>query len=149
VAFRESNEDFSRQHSAGDTVDGVDAAYLARNARVTGAVVAALALAPAAPSLSNPERRPMIGRQPSGYDARLAWNRSDGAVAYRVYWREASTTDWEQSRLVGDVTEVTLTGLSIDDHVFGVAAVGPDGHESLVSAFVETRARRPAVKILP
>jgi hypothetical protein len=47
------------------------------------------------------------------------------------------------------VTEATLPGLSIDDHVFGVAAVGPDGHESLVSAFVETRARRPAVMILP
>ena len=149
VAFRESNEDFSRQHAATDTADGVDAAYLARNARVTAASVAALALAPAAPSVNNPAGRPMIGRQPSGYDARLAWNRSEGAVGYRIHWREAWTTDWAQSRLVGDVTEVTLPGLSIDDHVFGVAAVGPDGHESLVSAFVETRARRPDVKLLP
>jgi hypothetical protein len=149
LAFRESNEDFSRQHAATDTVDGVDAAYLARNARVNAAGVAALALAPAAPSVSNPAGRPMIGRQPSGYDARLAWNRSEGAVAYRIYWREAWTADWEQSRLVGDVTEVTVPGLSIDDHVFGVAAVGPDGHESLISAFVETRARRPDVKLLP
>jgi hypothetical protein len=91
----------------------------------------------------------MIGRQPSGYDARLAWNRSEGAFAYRIYWREAWTTDWQQSRLVGDVTEVTIPGLSIDDHVFGVAAVGHDGHESLVSAFVETRARRPEVKLVP
>jgi hypothetical protein len=42
---------------------------------------------------------------------------------------------------------VSLPGLSIDDNVFGVAAVGLDGHESLVSAYVERRARRPDVKL--
>jgi hypothetical protein len=36
---------------------------------------------------------------------------------------------------VGDVVEYTLEGVSIDDFVFGVAAVGPDGIESIVSAY--------------
>jgi hypothetical protein len=36
---------------------------------------------------------------------------------------------------VGDVTEHTLEGVSIDDYVFGVAAVGPDGVESLITAY--------------
>jgi hypothetical protein len=37
---------------------------------------------------------------------------------------------------VGNVTEVILPDVSIDDYVFGVAAIGPGGHESVVSAYV-------------
>ena len=37
VVFREANENFDRQHSARDTLDGVDFAYLAQNARVNAA----------------------------------------------------------------------------------------------------------------
>jgi hypothetical protein len=40
-------------------------------------------------------------------------------------------------------------GVAIDDHVFGVAAVGAGGQESLISAYVERRVRRPDVKLLP
>lgn len=149
VVFREANEDFARQHGAADTAVGVDAGYLARNTRVNAAVVAALALAPARPSVTNEQGQATLGRQPSGYDATLRWNASEGTVAYRIYWREASRNDWEHSRLVGNLTQFTLPGLSIDDHVFGVAAVGAGGHESLVSVFVQARARRPEVRLLP
>ena len=41
-----------------------------------------------------------------------------------------------------------LKGLSIDNLAFGVAAVGPDGHESLVSAYVPPPRRDPAVKLV-
>src|SRR6185503_255392 len=147
VAFRESKEDFSRQHAATDTVDGVDVRYLARNARVNVAGVVSLALAPPAPIVTNPRGQMRIGRQPSGYDANLRWNASPGAAAYRVYWREAWTTDWQHSQTVGDVTEFMLPKLSIDNYVFGVAAVGPSGHESLVSAYVPPPRRDPVVKL--
>jgi hypothetical protein len=147
VAFRESKEDFSRQHSATDTVDGVDVRYLAQNARVNAAGVASLALAPPAPVVTNPRGQMMIGRQPSGYDATLRWNAAPGATAYRIYWRETWTTDWQQTELVGDVTEFVLPKLSIDNFVFGVAAVGPDGHESLVSVYVPPPRRDPVVKL--
>ncbi len=40
---------------------------------------------------------------------------------------------------VGNVNEFTLPGVSIDDFVFGVAAIGPDGNESLVSAYVNAQ----------
>ena len=53
VAFREANENFAKQHSALDTVDGVDFAYLAQNARVNVVSLAALALAPPAPVVTN------------------------------------------------------------------------------------------------
>jgi len=149
VAFREALENFAKQHSALDTVDGVDVSYLTQNARVNLASLAALALAPAAPIVTNDRGQATIGRQPSGYDAHLQWKASPGATGYRIYWREAWGNDWTDSRLVENETEVSLPGLSIDDHVFGVAAVGPDGHESLVSSYVENRARRRDVKLLP
>jgi hypothetical protein len=147
VAFRESKEDFSRQHAATDTVDGVDPKYLAQNARVNAAAVAALALAPPAPVVTNPRGQMMIGRQPSGYDANLRWNAAPGATAYRIHWRETWTADWQQTQLVGDVTEFNLPRMSIDNFVFGVAAVGANGHESMVSAYVPPPRRDPVVKL--
>ena len=147
IAFRESRENFAKQHSALDTIDGVDVAYLAKNARVNIASLASLALAPPTPVVTNERGQARLGRQPSGYDANLQWQASPGAAAYRVYWRDAWANDWTQSRLVGDQTQASLPGLSIDDYVFGVAAVGPDGLESVVSAYVERRARRPDVKL--
>ena len=149
VAFREANENFTKQHSAVDTVDGVDVAYLAQNARVNVVGLAALALAPPAPVVTNDRGQAMLGRQPSGYDANLQWEASPGAIGYRVYWRDTWTNDWTHSRLVGNQTQFTLAGVAIDDHVFGVAAVGADGQESLISAYVERRVRRPEVKLLP
>ena len=148
VVFRESNENFSKQHSANDTLDGVDFKYLAQNARINAASVAALALAPPAPKVVNERNQVMIGRQPSGYDANLRWNSSPGAVAYRIYWRDTWTNDWQHQQLVGNMTEYIFGNLSIDDHVFGVAAVGPDGNESLVSAYVTPIRRDPEVKLV-
>jgi len=148
VVFRESNEDFSKQHSADDTLDGVDFKYLTQTARVNAAAVAALALAPAAPKVINQRGQQMIGRQPSGYDANLRWNASPGAVAYRIYWRDPWTNDWQHQQLIGNVTEFVLPNVSIDDYVFGVAAVGPDGHESLVSAYVAPPRREQELKII-
>jgi hypothetical protein len=145
VRLSEANENFERQHSQQDTADGVDPAYLARNARVNAAAAATLALAPPAPRLKDDRGRQMLDRRPSGYDARLRWQASPGAVAYRVFWRNAWTPDWQHELLVGNVTEAILAGVSIDDGVFGVAAIGPGGHESLVAAYVN--APRPEVPI--
>jgi hypothetical protein len=136
VVFRESKENFSRQHGAADTPDGVDVSYLAQNARVNVAAAALLALAPPAPRVASERGAPTIGRQPSGYDANLRWQPSPGAVDYRVYRRSPWTLSWESSKVVGNVTELVVPGASIDDWIFGVAAVGPGGHESLVAAWV-------------
>src|SRR5262245_22506099 len=85
VVFRESNENFAKQHGPDDTLDGVDFKYLSQNARVNAASAAALALAPPAPKVLNERKQVMIDRQPSGYDANLRWNASRRAVAYRIY----------------------------------------------------------------
>jgi hypothetical protein len=62
--------------------------------------------------------------------------RPPGAAGYRIFWRETWNLDWEHELHVGDLTEFTLRDISIDDYTFGVAAVGPDGHESLIQAYV-------------
>jgi hypothetical protein len=135
VRFTETKENYSRQHTQDDTLEGVDVPYLTKNVRLNAAVLANLALAPPAPVVFE-KGSPMLSRQPSGYDATLRWRPSPGAAAYRVFWRDAWTPDWQHELLVGDVTEAVLPGISIDDYVLGVAAVGPQGHESLVSVYV-------------
>ena len=136
VVFRESKENFARQHGAEDTPEGVDATYLAQNARVNAAAAVLLALAPPAPRVVNEKEQPLIGRQPSGYDANLRWLASHGAASYRIYRRDPWSQAWESSEAVGNVTQHVVTGASIDDWVFGVAAVGRGGEESLISAWV-------------
>jgi len=79
--------------------------------------------------------QPLIARDPSGYDASLQWAASPGAIAYHVYWRDAvkrlgTRSDCRQ------YNSFRVHDASIDDFVFGVAAVGSDGHQSLISAYV-------------
>ncbi len=136
VRLTEANEAFQRQHTVADTADGVDPSYLQRNARVNAAALAGLALAPPAPVVVNERGAPRLSRGTSGYDAALSWTASPGAAGYRILWREAWASDWEHELTVGAVTEATLPLLSVDDVVIGVAAIGPGGHESLVSAYV-------------
>jgi hypothetical protein len=148
VVFRESKEHFTRQHGSEDKPEGVDAAYLAQNARVNAAAAALIALAPPAPRVVNEKGQPMIGRQPSGYDANLRWLGSPGAVGYRIYRRDPWAQAWESFLPVGNVTGHVVQGKSIDDWVFGVAAVGGNGHESLISAYVPRSRTDPDIKFL-
>jgi hypothetical protein len=136
VGFRESRENFTRQHDVRDTNEGISLPYLAQNARVNAAAAASLALAPPAPSVVSDRGAPLITRAPTGYDANLKWAPAPGATGYRVFWREAWGPDWQHDLLVGNVTGVVLPGVQIDDYVFGVASVDAAGHESLVAAYV-------------
>jgi hypothetical protein len=136
VRITEAVENFERQHTTGDTIEGMDIPYFLRNVRLNVAAMASLALAPPAPVVTSDRGAPSIGRQPSGYDANLKWKASPGATSYKVHWRQAWTPDWQHEVNVGNVTEFVFPNLSIDDYVFGVSAVGADGNESLVAAYV-------------
>ncbi|MBI4265004.1 MAG: M20/M25/M40 family metallo-hydrolase [Acidobacteria bacterium] len=142
IRVTEAHENYARQHRVEDTLDGVSFRYLAQNARVNAAGVATLALAPPAPRVTSETGAPTLGRGESGYDAQLRWVASPGAVSYRVYSRPAWSLDWDETVDAGNVTEHVRPNVSIDDFIFGVSAVGPGGHESLVSAYVNP-ARRP------
>ena len=70
--------------------------------------------------------------QPS---TRLVWDevKSDNLEGYKIYWRETTSPQWEYVRFVEDLTDFTLEKIVIDNYLFGVASVGNDGHESMVS----------------
>jgi len=136
VRLMETHENYVRQHQNlrtedgvryGDVIEGVDFDYAARLTAVNAAVLASLAWAPPAPD------NVRIGGavQPS---TTLAWDPVDDPdlAGYKVYWRDTTAPRWQHSRYVGNVTEHTLENLVIDNYLFGVAAVGKDGNESLV-----------------
>ena len=147
AVFREANENYQRQHNAEDKVEAMDFRYLAQNTRVNAAAVASLALAPSAPQVTTAGGIMTISRGTTGYDAALQWVASPGAAGYRIYWRTAWNNDWEKSQYVGDVTRFVLPNVSIDDYVFGVAAVDAAGNESLVRAYVSPVRRMQEVKL--
>jgi len=147
VGFRESRENFTRQHDVRDTYEGISLPYLAQNARVNAAAAATLALAPPPPGVLSDRNQPLINRAPSGYDANLKWNAVPGAAAYRIFWREAWGVDWQHELLVGSVTSIILPNMQIDDYVFGVASVDAQGHESFVTAYVTPPRASTPIKV--
>lgn len=134
VRVTEAVENYTRQHQDlrtdkgikyGDTVDGVDFAYLAQVTRLNAVTMAALASAP----------RPPTGVEISGAvsaDTTVKWTPASDAAAYRLWWRSTTDPQWRYSRVVGTTGEARLTGVNIDDWFFGVSAIGKDGHESPV-----------------
>ncbi len=135
VRIMEAHENYNRQHQDirtengieyGDVVSGVNFDYAEKLTAVNAINLAALAWAPPAPE------KVEIGGivEP---DTKLKWEVVDGEIAgYKIYWRDTTSPQWQYSRFVGNVTSFTLEGIVIDNYLFGVAAVGKNGHESLV-----------------
>jgi len=134
LRIMEAHENYNWQHQDirqengidyGDVIDHVNFDYAAKLTAVNAITMAALAWAPPSP------KNVAIGGivEPS---AKLKWEKVEGAVGYKVYWRDTTSPTWDYSRYVGDVLEFTLEGIVIDNYNFGVAAVGKDGHESVV-----------------
>ncbi len=134
IRIMEAHENYNQQHqdlriengiNYGDRLEHVDMAYVKKLTAVNAINLAQLAEAPIAPksvAISG-----MVAPSTT-----LSWSAVDGAVAYRVYWRDTTQPHWQYSRIVTDDTQVTLEGIVIDNFLFGVAAIGPNGHESLV-----------------
>lgn len=134
IRIMEAHENYTQQHqdirtengiNYGDTFEHVNFPYCKKLTTVNAITMASLASAPPAPGDVG------IGGivEPS---AKLKWNTVEGAKGYKIYWRDTTSPTWDNSRYVGDVTEFTLEGIVIDNFFFGVAAVGKDGHESMV-----------------
>ena len=137
VRIMETHENYRRQHqdvrvengiAYGDVIEGVNFEYAAKLTGVNVATLASLAWAPAPPT-----NVAIAGAvQPS---TTLSWDPvpANNLAGYKVYWRDTTAPQWSHSRFVGSVTEFTLENLVIDNYLFGVAAVGTDGNESVVS----------------
>jgi len=137
IRIMEAHEQYQRQHqdlreedgiAYGDVIEGVNFPYAAKLTAVNALALAGLAAAPPTP------KNVRIGGavRPS---TTLAWDAVEdpGLAGYKLYWRDTTAPQWQHSRFVGDVTTFTLKNIVIDNALFGVAAVGRDGHESLVA----------------
>ena len=134
IRIMEAHENYTQQHqdirtengiAYGDTFEHVNFPYAKKLTAVNAINFASLAAAPP------PPKNVAIGGivQPS---AKFKWEKVEGAVGYKIYWRDTTSPTWDHSRYVGDVDAHTLEGIVIDNYFFGVASVGKDGHESMV-----------------
>lgn len=137
VRIMEAHENYNRQHQNlrtengiqyGDVIEGVNFGYAKKLTAVNAISLAGLAWAPPAPEIVK------IGGvvEPS---TKLAWSAVEdkNLLGYIIYWRDTTAPQWQYSRFVGNVTEFTLLGIVIDNYLFGVAAVGKNGNESVVT----------------
>jgi Zn-dependent M28 family amino/carboxypeptidase len=136
IRIMEAHENYVRQHqdirvengiAYGDVIEGVDFDYAAKLTGVNAAVLASMAWGPPAPR----DVRITGAVRPS---AILRWTAPESAVVagYKVYWRLTTEPQWTNWVYVGNVTEHTMHNLTIDNYLFGVAAVARDGNESVV-----------------
>ena len=135
VRFTEMNEDYTHQHqdlrteksrAYGDVTEGVDFAYLRRNAGVNLATMASLALAPAAPAKVEVLTANLTNRTELRWQAPATGPKPAG---YVVLVRETSAPQWQQRFPVAGTT--ADLPISKDNFIFGVASVDAAGHESV------------------
>jgi Zn-dependent M28 family amino/carboxypeptidase len=135
IRIMEMHENYTQQHQDirtengieyGDKLKFVNFEYANKLTAVNAINLASIAWAPASP------KNVRIGGivQPA---AKLSWDKVDGAKGYKIYWRDTTSPTWDHFQYVEDVTEFTLNGIVIDNYFFGVAAVGENGHESIVT----------------
>lgn len=134
VRVTEAVENYDRQHQDlrtengkpyGDTIEGVDFAYLAQVTRLNAVAMASLAAAPAPPS----DVKIAGAVSP---DTKVSWAPTPGAAGHRVWWRVTTDPTWRFNRWVPAGETTTLKDVVIDDYFFGVSAVSADGWESPV-----------------
>jgi hypothetical protein len=136
IRIMEAHENYNRQHQNlrtengivyGDVLEGVNFDYVAKLTAANSLVLANLAWSPPPPT------NVLIGGivEPN---TKLRWKKSseDNTIGYKIYWRNTTAPQWEFSRFVGNVDSFELKGIVIDNFYFGVAAVGKNGHESVV-----------------
>lgn len=134
IRIMEAHENYTQQHqnirtengiAYGDTFEHVNFAYAKKLTAVNAITMAGLAWAPPSPTNVGIGG----GVQPA---VKLRWDKVAGAKGYKIYWRDTTSPTWDHSRYVGDVSDFVLEGIVVDNFFFGVAAVGPNGHESVV-----------------
>jgi hypothetical protein len=134
IRIMEAHENYTQQHQNirvengikyGDTFEHINFEYAKKLTAVNSITMAGLASAPPSPTNVG------IGGAVQA-SVKLKWDKVDGAKGYKIYWRDTTSPTWDKSRYVGDVSRFLLEGIVVDNFFFGVAAVGKDGHESVV-----------------
>ena len=134
IRIMEAHENYTQQHqdirmengiAFGDVLEHVNFEYAKKLTAVNAINLASIASAPPAPE------EIQIGGIVQA-SVKLKWSKSEGATGYKIYWRDTTSPTWDHSRYVGDINSFTLDGIVIDNSFFGIAAVGANGHESII-----------------
>ncbi len=134
IRIMEAHENYTQQHqdirmengiAYGDVLEHVNFEYAKKLTAVNAINLASIASAPPAPE------EIQIGGIVQA-SVKLKWSKSEGATGYKIYWRDTTSPTWDHSRYVGDINSFTLDGIVIDNSFFGIAAVGANGHESII-----------------
>ena len=135
IRIMEMHENYTQQHQDirmengikyGDTFEHVNFPYAKKLSAVNAINLASVAWAP--PSPKNVRIGGIV--RPA---AKLKWDAVEGAKGYKVYFRDTTSPTWDHFIYVEGKTEHELEGIVIDNFFFGVASVGANGHESIVS----------------
>ncbi|WP_308993026.1 M28 family metallopeptidase [Mariniflexile litorale] len=135
IRIMEAHENYNQQHQDireengikyGDVIEHVNFDYAKKLTAVNAINLASLAWAPP------PPKSVSIGGvvEPS---AKFKWDKVEGAKGYKIYWRDTTSPTWDYSRYVGNVLEFTLEGIVIDNFFFGIASVGHNNIESVIT----------------
>ena len=135
IRIMEAHENYTQQHQDireeegikyGDVIEHVNFDYAKKLTTVNAINLASLASAPPQP------QSVAIGGIVEA-SVKFKWDKVNGAKGYKIYWRDTTSPTWDYSRYVGDVSEFTLNGIVIDNFFFGIAAIGENGFESVVT----------------
>lgn len=135
IRIMEMHENYTQQHQDirnengieyGDKLKFVNFPYAKKLTAVNAINLASIAWAPAAP------KNVKIGGivRPA---AKLKWEAVEGAKGYKIYFRDTTSPTWDNFVYIEGKIGHVLEGIVIDNFFFGVAAVGENGHESIVT----------------
>ena len=135
IRIMEMHENYTQQHQDirkennieyGDKLKFVNFDYARKLTAVNAINLASIAWAPQAP------KNVKIGGivEPA---VKFYWDKVKGAKGYKIYWRDTTSPTWNNFKYVEDISEFTLEGIVVDNYFFGIAAIGENGHESIVS----------------
>lgn len=138
IRFTVAVESYNRQHQDvrsengvdfGDTIAGMDFAYLAKVVRLNVRALDALARSPMRPA-------PRLKAAVQTFTT-IEWPASPGATRYRVWRRRTDAPGWESMPIAETAaTHVSLDGVRGDDWFFGVSSLAADGSESPIASAV-------------
>jgi len=153
VRFTEPQENYDHQHQTPRTENGrvygdlpqyLDYTFMGNVASDNAEVLRELALAPAPPTNVTVWHVPQTA---TGY-AQIKWQVAPGhendseRAGFEILWRETTIPRWSVYEFIpaGAAMDVTLDGVSPDNHFFAIRCVGKNGARSLaVPAVLPTR----------
>ena len=138
VRFTEPLEDYRHQHQTpriengveyGDRMKYLNLEFAGNVARANAEALRQLALAPAPPA-----NLALGGGVTPG--AKITWSAEEDPerAGFEILWRETTEPRWQVFQFITSAGEISLKGVSTDNHFFAVRSVGKNGARSIAAS---------------